>query len=53
MRANGWPTRHGDELRFYYGAYASWNADENHCVGADCSGIGLATMKVDRYAAMV
>ena len=48
--ANGWPIPHegGDELRFYFGAYSSWNADADDCEGSGCSGIGLATMKIDR-----
>ena len=48
--ANGWPIAHGeDQLRFYHDAYSSWNTDEDRCEDSGCSGIGLATMEIDRY----
>ena len=38
----------GDSLGFYYGGYAS----PGSISPTDYSGIGLATMKIDRYAAL-
>jgi hypothetical protein len=42
------PIVHDDEIRFYYGAYASWNAD----IGSGSTGIGMASMPRDRFAGL-
>ena len=41
---NAMPIDHGDEIRFYYSAYPSWNAD----IENGGTGIGLAVMQRDR-----
>lgn len=45
--SNATPIMVGDEMHFYYGAYAKgWNSNDYKQI----SGIGLATMKRDRFA---
>ncbi len=45
---NAMPLQVGDELRFYYGAYPSWNSDHD----SSATGIGLRTLSIDRFAAL-
>ena len=45
---NAMPIIHGDEVRFYYGAYPSWHADIN----VESTGIGMATLPLDRFVGL-
>ncbi len=45
---NATPVFLPNEMRFYYGAYPRWNSD----VDNDASGVGLATLPRDRFAAV-
>lgn len=44
---NATPVFLEDEIRFYYGGYAKWNV-----AATDATGIGLATLPRDRFAAV-
>lgn len=53
--ASATPHTIGNVTYFYYGGYAEWNADVGKtCTSGqeNCSGIGIASMHVDRFAAM-
>lgn len=52
---SGNPQTIGNTTYFYYGAYAAWNADvdKKFCTSqATCSGVGIASMPVDRFVAL-
>merc|ERR1712137_1313949 len=51
----GTPQTIGNRTLFYYGAYSKWNADVGGACNSDkthCSGIGIASMLRDRFAAL-
>ncbi len=50
--SNATPIVHEDEIWFYYGSYVSWHLDLPQYKDKMTTGIGLATMPLDRFAGL-